>query len=245
MGGESMQEITILHLFPDLLNLYGDTGNIACLKKRLEWRGYQVKVVRCTVEDNQMDLTHTDIVFIGGGSDREQKIVCSKLLEKKKELTEYVENDGVVLAVCGAYQLLGKYYKLDDETIEGLSILDITTERGETRLIGNVIAQSPLFEQPIVGFENHGGRTIINNHESLAKIIKGYGNTGDTGYEGVHYKNVFATYIHGPLLPKNPQFCDEILSCALRRKDPNFKGLEKLDDSLENQANEAIIKRFG
>ena len=240
-----MREITILHLYPDLLNLYGDTGNIACLKKRLEWRGYKVNVVRCTVEEDQMDLSRTDIVFIGGGSDREQKIVCSKLLEKKKELTEYVENNGVVVAVCGAYQLLGKYYKLGDEKIEGLSILDIKTERGEERLIGNVIAKCDLFEQPIVGFENHGGRTIINHHEPLAKIIKGYGNTGKSGVEGVHYKNVFATYIHGPLLPKNPQLCDEILTRALKRKDPDFKGLEKLDDTLENQANQAIIKRFG
>lgn len=240
-----MQEITILHLYPDLLNLYGDIGNISCLQKRLEWRGYPVKVVRCTSDDDQIDLEHTDIVFIGGGSDREQKIVCSKLLEKKQQLSEYVEKDGVVVAVCGAYQLLGKYYKLDDETIEGLSILDITTERGETRLIGNVIAKCDLFEQPIVGFENHGGRTIINHHKPLAKIIKGYGNTGETGYEGVHYKNVFATYIHGPLLPKNPQLCDAILTCALKRRDPDFKGLSALDDDLENMANQAIIKRFG
>lgn len=236
--------IKIAHMFPDLLNLYGDKGNIACMTKRLEWRGIGARVYQCTSRDDDIDLTDTDIVFIGGGSDREQEIVCNKLLAKKKEIEAYVEAGGVLVAVCGGYQLLGKYYQTATTKIEGLGILDIYTDAGDTRLISNVILHCTKFKQPITGFENHAGRTNIGDHTPLGKVAYGNGNDGKSGYEGVIYKNVIATYLHGPLLPKNPQLCDYILTCALRRKYPDFKELAPLNDELENMANRYIVDRF-
>jgi len=237
-------KIKILHMYPDLLNLYGDRGNIACMRKRLEHRGIDCEVVQYTCESKGFSLKDVDIVFIGGGSDREQKIVCSRLLEHKKELTKYVENNGTLVAVCGGYQLLGKYYKLANETIEGLSILDITTEQGKGRLISNIVLKADFIDQPIVGFENHGGRTFIGKHKPLGKVMFGNGNADKAGAEGVHYKNVIATYLHGPLLPKNPQLCDYILTGALKRKYPEFDRLKPLDDELENIANKYIVDKY-
>ena len=238
------QELNIIHLYPDLLNLYGDRGNIACMQKRLEWRGIDAKVSTCTNSDHSINLENADIIFVGGGSDREQEIVCSLLLKKKDEITNYVENGGVLVAVCGGYQLLGKYYQTANSKIEGLGILDIYTDAGDTRLIGNVVLESELFSQKITGFENHAGRTFIGNHTPLGKVLYGHGNTGDSGYEGVVYKNVIATYLHGPLLPINPMLCDYILSCAMKRKYSDFSGFEPLNDELENMANKYIEERF-
>lgn len=238
-------EINIVHLYPDLLNLYGDKGNIACMQKRLEWRGIKANVHQCTNKDNSIDLKTADIIFVGGGSDREQEIVCNMLLEKKDEIKEYVEDDGVLVAVCGGYQLLGRYYQTANTKIEGLGILDIYTDAGKTRLIDNVVLECNKFSQPIVGFENHAGRTYIGeNHTPLGKVRYGNGNTGDSGCEGVIYKNVIATYLHGPLLPKNPQLCDYILTCALKRKYPDFDKLTPLDDELENTANKYIVSKY-
>lgn len=238
-------KIKILHLYPDLLNLYGDRGNIECMRKRLIWRGIDAEVITHTCDTkDELDLSDIDIVFIGGGSDREQKIVCDRLLYHKNEIKEYVEDNGVLIAVCGGYQLLGKYYKLENETIEGLDILDIYTEQSKKRLIGNIILESSIINQKIVGFENHGGRTYIGNHTPLGKVIYGFGNDEKSGNEGVVYKNVIATYLHGPLLPKNPQLCDYILENAIKRKNPDFVSLSPLDDELENKANEYIVNRF-
>lgn len=234
----SDKSINILHMFPDLLNLYGDKGNIECLRKRLMWRGIDVKVINCTFEEQFLDFDKVDIIFLGGGSDREQKIVCSALLKYKRELKEYVEKGGVLVAVCGGYQLLGKYYALPDEKIEGLDILDIYTEHGSPRLIGNIVLHSEETGSDIVGFENHAGRTYTGSHKPLGKVVKGFGNTGKSGEEGVRYKNVFATYLHGPLLPKNPKLCDMILESALKKKYPDFTSLPPLDDDMENRANE-------
>ncbi len=164
-------KIKILHLYPDLLNLYGDRGNIECMRKRLMWRGIDAEVVTYTCEDSGFDLSDVDIVFIGGGSDREQKIVCHRLLEHKNEIRNYVEDNGVLVAVCGGYQLLGKYYKLENETIEGLDILNIYTEQGKKRLIGNIVLENDFLNQKIVGFENHGGRTYIGNHTPLGRVV--------------------------------------------------------------------------
>lgn len=164
-------KIKILHLYPDLLNLYGDRGNIECMRKRLMWRGIDAEVVTYTCEDSGFDLSDVDIVFIGGGSDREQKIVCHRLLEHKDEIRNYVEDNGVLVAVCGGYQLLGKYYKLENETIEGLDILNIYTEQGKKRLIGNIVLENDFLNQKIVGFENHGGRTYIGNHTPLGELF--------------------------------------------------------------------------
>ena len=211
---QGRMKLVIGHLYPDLLNLYGDRGNIQCFRKRLEWRGMEAEV----------------IPFLSG--------------DKIEDFQAYVEDGGVVLAVCGGYQLLGKYYRTDKKTIEGLGILDITTEWEPERLIRNIVLNSPLFEQPVVGFENHGGRTYIGDHTPFGKVFYGLGNTGKSGYEGVVYKNVIATYLHGPLLPKNPQVCDYLLERALKRKYGESVTLEPLADELEHKANSYIVDRY-
>lgn len=240
----SDMKLKILYLYPDLLNLYGDKGNIECLRKRLLWRKIGAEVVQYTCESTGFDLSDVDIVFLGGGSDREQKIVCTRLLEHKSVLHDYVENGGSLIAVCGGYQLLGKYYKLENETIEGLDILDIYTVQGKKRLISNIILEADFIDQKIVGFENHGGRTYIGKHKPLGRVIYGNGNNDSSGEEGVVYKNVVATYLHGPLLPKNPKLCDYVLTNALKKKYPGFTGMAPLNDELENTANNYITERF-
>ena len=236
-------KLTIGHLYPDLLNLYGDRGNIQCFRKRLEWRGIEAEVIHFLSGD-EIDFSRLDIVLLGGGSDREQELVCGYLKNIRDDFKKYVEEGGVVLAVCGGYQLLGKYYKTRTETIEGLAILDITTEWEPERLVKNIILNSPLFDMPVVGFENHGGRTYIGDHTPLGKVFFGYGNTGKSGYEGVVYKNVIATYLHGPLLPKNPQVCDYLLERALKRKYGEDVRLEPLPNELERSANSYIADRY-
>ena len=161
--------ITIGHLYPDLLNLYGDRGNIQCLKKRCEWRGIRAEVKEFRSGD-KVDFQDLDIVLLGGGSDREQMIVCNKLKEIREDFKAYVESDGVVIAVCGGYQLLGKYYQTDDGLIEGLELVDLYTEQKEGRLISNIVLKSDLFDLPVVGFENHGGRTFIGANKPFGKV---------------------------------------------------------------------------
>lgn len=237
-------KITIGHLFPDLLNLYGDRGNIQCLLQRLRWRGIEAEVKTFSI-DEEIDFSALDIVLLGGGSDREQMLVCNRLKEIKAEFKEYVENMGVVIAICGGYQLLGKYYETDEGRIDGLDIVDMYTVQEKGRLINNIFIKSDLFEMPIVGFENHGGRTYINDNKPLGKVVFGKGNNGKSGYEGVVYKNVIGTYLHGPLLPKNPQLCDYLLTKALERKYGTDKAvLTPLDDTQEKEANKYIVDRY-
>ena len=235
--------LTIGHLYPDLLNLYGDRGNIQCLMKRCLWRGIEAETIAFELDDN-IDFSNLDIVLLGGGSDREQMLVCEKLKEIQKDFKEYVEQGGVVIAICGGYQLLGNYYKTEEGIIEGLSLVDMYTEQGENRLIDNIVLQSELFDMPIVGFENHGGRTFIGENKPLGKVLYGSGNDGKSGYEGVVYKNVIGTYLHGPLLPKNPQLADELILRALKKKYGEDVTLSPLDDSQEKAANDYIYNRF-
>lgn len=145
-------KLTIGHLYPDLLNLYGDRGNIQCLMKRCLWRGIEAETIAFELDD-KIDFSNLDIVLLGGGSDREQMLVCEKLKEIQKDFKEYVEQDGVVIAICGGYQLLGNYYKTEEGIIEGLSLVDMYTEQGENRLIDNIVLQSELFDMPIVGLK--------------------------------------------------------------------------------------------
>lgn len=236
-------KLTVGHLYPDLLNLYGDRGNIQCLMKRCLWRGIEAETVSFELDDN-IDFSNLDIVLLGGGSDREQMLVCEKLKEIQKDFKDYVEQGGVVIAICGGYQLLGNYYKTDMGTIEGLSLVDMYTEQGEDRLIDNIVLQSELFDMPVVGFENHGGRTFIGENKPLGKVLYGFGNDGKSGYEGVVYKNVIGTYLHGPLLPKNPQLADELILRALKKKYGEDITLSPLDDSQEKAANDYIYNRF-
>ena len=238
------KEINIVHMFPDLLNVYGDKGNISALEKRLEWRNINANTEVITAKDESFNFENADIIFIGGGLDREQTRVCDILRDKSKEICNYVESGGVMLAVCGAYPMLGKYFKTKTETVQGLSVLDIYTENQDDRLIGDIVVESDLFEEKITGFENHGGRTFIGDYKPLGKVVCGYGNTENSGFEGVVYKNLIATYMHGPLLPKNPMLCDYILSAALKQKYDDFDVLQALDDTLEKKANSAIQQRF-
>ena len=235
-------KLVIGHLYPDLLNLYGDRGNIQCLKKRCEWRGIEAQV-RSFTQDDAVSFKDLDIVLLGGGSDREQMIVCRMLGKIRDEFHAYVEDGGTVIAVCGGYQLLGHYYDTDDGRIEGLSLVDLYTEQGSPRLISNIILKSSLFDRPVVGFENHGGRTFIGDNTPFGTVLFGHGNNGKDGAEGVLYKNVIGTYLHGPLLPKNPQVCDRLISTALERRFGKGE-LEALPDQEEKEANEYICSRF-
>lgn len=235
-------KLTIGHLYPDLLNLYGDRGNICCMKKRLEWRGIEAEILPYP-SGSHIDFDSLDLILLGGGSDREQALACKYLKETGQAFKDWVLTDGVLLAVCGGYQLLGNYYQTETTKIEGLGILDIYTEWSPKRLVSNIVLDSPHFHNPIVGFENHGGRTYINDYPPLGKVCLGSGNTDSSGYEGVLYQNIVATYLHGPLLPKNPEVCDYLLARALKRKYGGNIELESLPDELEHMANEYIAAK--
>ncbi len=213
------------------------------LAHRLKQRQIPFEIVEVHVGDS-ISLSSADIVFIGGGSDREQKIVCSALQTFRDELAAYVEDGGVLAAVCGGYQLLGHYYLLDDEKIKGLSLVDLYTDRGTPRLIGNIAIKSSICPHPIVGYENHGGRThLAGDITPLGVVEYGHGNDGETGYEGCLYKHVLGTYIHGPLFPKNPGVADFLLRTACVRRGI-CQELEPLDDTIELQANDFMYQRL-
>ncbi len=237
------KSLRIAHLYPELLNLYGDTGNIMCLKQRLQWRGIVPEVVAVHAGD-EVNLDDFDIAFIGGGTDREQKIVAQELQACQDTIKKFVESDGVLLAVCGGYQLLGSSYLLGDEKVEGLGIVDFYTDRQSPRIIGNIVIDADVCNEKVVGYENHGGRTHLSEGvEPFGKVLVGGGNDGLSGYEGIHYKNVVGTYIHGPLLPKNPKLADALLKAALIRKYGECE-LEDLDDTEEMRAHDVMCERI-
>ncbi|EPY2306086.1 glutamine amidotransferase [Clostridium botulinum] len=237
-------ELNICHLYPDLLNVYGDIGNILVLKYRAEQRGIKINVSNVSIKDS-FPIDKYDIALFGGGQDYEQAIVSKDMVETKKDdLTEYIEKGKVLLAICGGYQLLGKYYTTPEgEKLDGLNILDIYTEGGDTRFIGNTVIKNEDFNETYVGFENHSGRTYIGNLKPLGKVIAGYGNNGEDKQEGCIYKNTFGTYFHGSLLSKNPELADRLLSTALKNKYGEDINLEPLDDNLEFKAKEFIVNR--
>ena len=239
----SARRLRIAHLFPELLNLYGDGGNIIVLEKRCQWRGIDVEVVPVRFGERP-SFSDVDIAFIGGGSDREQKIVCDQLQAVGDELRSYVADGGVLLAVCGGYQLLGHSYVMGDEEVRGLSLVDLYTDRGAPRLIGNIMVESPICADPIVGYENHGGRTHLGSGvKPLGRVLAGHGNDGVMGEEGCLWQNVVGTYVHGPLLPKNPGVADWLLARALERAGEGAE-LEPLDDAAEHAANAVMCERL-
>lgn len=231
--------LNILHLYPDHMNLYGDKGNIEALRCRLLWREIDVNVKTVT-GDESFEPDEFDIIFLGGGSDRDEEIVIKKLMPHKDKLKNYVENGGTFLAVCGGFSIIGKKYA----KLEGLGILDITTSvnPNDKRLTGNVILNSSIVSMPIVGFENHPGRCEIGDYTPLGEVVLGNGNDGKSKKEGVVYKNLVGTHLHGPLLPKNPELCDYIIKNALKHKYSSFSELKKIDDSIENFANNYVVQ---
>ena len=237
-------KINIVHLYPDLLNLYGDKGNIECLKKRLLWRNIDVEVKEFNGDAADIDFDNTDIVFLGGGSDREQEIVCSRLMQVKDKLKVFSDNGGTIIALCGGFELLGKAYGFPDDMTEALGLFDFKTvyPKDNTRLIGNVVIKCNDIESYVVGFENHAGRIDIGDKSPLGTVVKGFGNDGKGNVEGFVCKNVFASYLHGPLFPKNPKLCDLILSKTLKHKYADFDVLPTLDDEIEDKANDFMLK---
>ncbi len=236
-------EINILHLYPNLLNLYGDKGNIMSLEKRLLWRNISANVTVCNAEDTP-NIENADIILLGGGPERETQTVVSVLKAAKASLSDFIESGKTLIALCSGFEILGKTYPSFGKSVQGLEILDIDTIPSPSRFIGNVIIENPTLGK-ISGFENHGGKTDIGSYTPLGKVITGYGNDGSGQYEGLLYKNVVASNLHGPLLPKNPALCDMILENTLKHKYPDFKKLTTLDDSLENSANNYIWETFG
>lgn len=233
-----MKKFTILHLYPKELNLYGDSGNVMCLYKRMMWRNIPCKVVEKGVGDklNNVDF---DMIFLGGGQDREMKLLQKDLLKKADTIKYAIEDNKTVLAICGGYQMLGSYYETKNgEHIELLNAIDFYTVGTKKRMIGNFVYSTPFGN--IVGFENHSGKTHLGeNVEPLGTIMRGYGNNGVDKTEGLHYKNVYATYSHGPVLVKNPNFADEII-----KNITHLHELTPLDDSIELCCQKYLIKRF-
>ncbi len=234
-------EIRIAHFYPELLNLYGDKGNIAALKKRCEWRNIKAEIINIR-NNNEIDFNNIDIAVIGGGSDKDQQLVLESLKDKKNELYDYIEKGGVMLALCGSFPMLCNHFVLNNTQYEGLGIINAESCREEKRLISNVILKTP--EYKIAGFENHADRVDIKSNQPFGKILYGYGNNEKDGNEGVVYKNLIATFLHGPLLPKNPELTDELISKALIHKYGDALELEKLDDALEYKAKNYIFERF-
>lgn len=244
--------LNICHLYPDLLDLYGDRGNILTLAARCRWRGIETAVQRASLGD-KLDFQNMDILFIGGGSDREQNLLVEDLMQRKINLQAAIEDGLVVLTICGGYQLLGQYYQTaEGKKIPGLGILDLYTIAGSKRMIGNVVVEldcllevrqrTPL--STLVGFENHSGKTYLGSGlKPLGKVLVGYGNNGEDKAEGVRYKNIFGTYLHGPLLPKNPDFADLLLQLALKRRG-YAEQIELLDDRIERLSHQAMLKRL-
>ncbi len=239
-------KLRICHLYPDLMNIYGDRGNIISLVQRARWRGIEVETAPVTLGD-RLDPEGCDILFFGGGQDKEQLLVAEDLRAVQAPLVHrLVEDGGVVLSICGGYQLLGKYFRTHTgEILEGIGLFDAWTVAGNRRCIGNVLVQTGFTgdARTLVGFENHSGKTYLGSGCSpMGRILFGFGNNGEDGSEGAIYRNAFGCYLHGSLLPKNPYLADEIILAALRRR-YGIDGLPRLDDELEERAHDAAVRR--
>lgn len=236
-------KISIAHLYPKLLNLYGDRGNVITLIKRCEWRGIEVEFEEINTGDSIKDH---DLYFIGGGQDKQQIEVAGELYLQKNNLTDQRDKGAVFLGICGGYQLMGHYYRpFDAEQLNGISLLDAYTVAGKKRFIGNVTAVTDFLEpRTLVGFENHSGLTYLQGEtKPLATVTTGNGNNGQDKTEGGRYKNVFGTYLHGSLLPKNPHFADYLIELALEKRYNDKITLDKLDDALEYQTHNSLINK--
>ncbi|MBF7016690.1 lipid II isoglutaminyl synthase subunit GatD [Staphylococcus durrellii] len=235
-----MNELNIYHFMPDKLNLYSDIGNIIALRQRAKLRNIKVNVIDIN-ETEGITLDDCDIFFIGGGSDREQSLATKELSKIKTILKDAIEDGMPGLTICGGYQFLGsKYITPDGTELEGLNILDFYTKSQKDRLTGDIVIESETFGT-IVGFENHGGRTY-HDFGTLGKVTHGFGNNDNDGKEGIHYKNLLGTYLHGPILPKNHEITDYLLTRACERKSIPFEPVE-VDNDIEEAAKQVIVDR--
>jgi CobQ-like glutamine amidotransferase family enzyme len=236
-------ELRIVALYPEQMNIYADRGNILFLQRRCEWRGIGFTYAAAG-PGQSLDPSAHDLIYIGGGQDRDQRIVAEDMVATKRSaLAQAMHGGAVVLAVCGGYQLLGHSYQLGDERIPGLGLADLETVREPgPRLIGNIEIEVDLGDGPreLAGFENHGGRTYLGEGaDPLGRVVRGHGNNGTDGLEGVRRRNMIGTYLHGPLLPKNAWLADRLIQLALARGAGAEPELAPLDDTLEAAAHES------
>ncbi len=233
-------DLRIAHLYAHFLNIYGDRGNILSLTHRALWRGIEVQVESIGLGES-IDADRYDIYFIGGGQDKQQETIAADLLRHASTLRAAVDSGAVILSICGGYQLLGHYYRpAEGEELKGISLIDAFTVAGNRRMIGNVIVKR-TDGSTLVGFENHSGKTFLGpGLPPLGKVISGNGNNGEDGFEGTHSGTIYGTYLHGSLLPKNPDLADEMISLALARRHGEIK-LHPLDDTLELSAHKRAL----
>jgi CobQ-like glutamine amidotransferase family enzyme len=240
------QTFTVGWLYPDLMNIYGDRGNILTLMKRAEWRGFEVRLFELR-RGTTRHMDEVDVFFFGGGQDREQALVYEDLIEHKQApLEKAVAAGAAVLAVCGGYQLLGHYYRTaDGEKFPGIGLIDVRTEAGKRRFIGDVVVDASDLEiEPttLVGFENHSGRTFLGpGAKPLGRVLTGFGNNGRDRTEGYLQGGVLGTYLHGSLLPKNPHLADYLIKKGLSRR--GVDELSRLDDAAELAAHARMVER--
>ena len=238
---EGSLKISIGHLYPKLLNLYGDMGNIITITKRCEWRGITVEYDPIGTGDT---IKEHDLYFIGGGQDKQQQEVADELYKNKDFLLAERDCNAVFLGICGGYQLFGHYYQpFYGEKLRGISLIDAYTVAGKKRFIGNVTVETEfLTPSTLVGFENHSGLTYLQGEtKPLGKIMVGNGNNGEDKTEGARYKNVFGTYLHGSLLPKNPAFADYLIELALEKRYGHKIKLQNLNDELEINTHNSLV----
>jgi CobQ-like glutamine amidotransferase family enzyme len=240
------QGLRLLALYPEQMNIYADRGNILFLQRRCEWRGIPFEYTAAGPGESFDPATH-DLIYIGGGQDRDQVLVAEDLRRTKRDaIASAVEDGAAVLAVCGGYQLLGQRYQLGDQSVAGLGVADLETVREPgPRLIGNVSIETDLGPEKrvLAGFENHGGRTYLGpGTDPLGRVLYGHGNNGRDGYEGVQRLNLVGTYLHGPLLPKNAWLADHLVSLALERRTGSRPELEPLGDELEMAAHATAMR---
>jgi CobQ-like glutamine amidotransferase family enzyme len=238
--------LRLLALYPEQMNIYADRGNILFLQRRCEWRGIPFEYAAAGPGDGFDPAVH-DLIYIGGGQDRDQVLVAEDMLETKRDaIAAAVEDGAALLAVCGGYQLLGHRYQLGDRSITGLGVADLETVREPgPRLIGNVSIEVDLGHGPgvLAGFENHGGRTHLGpDAEPLGRVLHGHGNNGRDGYEGVKRRNLIGTYLHGPLLPKNAWLADRLIALAIGRRNGSEPELEPLGDELEAATHASALR---
>lgn len=245
MTHEPQLKISLAHLYPELLNIYGDFGNVLTVKKRCEWRNIEVEITNIKAGD-KIEPEKYDFYFIGGGQDKQQVDVARELQLQKNALFDAMNMNSVFLGICGGYQLFGHYYQPHNGArLFGLGLLDAYTVAGYERFIGNVTAKTDFtVPKTLVGFENHSGLTFLHGEtKPLAFVEIGAGNNGEDKTEGARYKNVFGTYLHGSFLPKNPHFADYLIKLALEKRYNNNIELQKLSDDFEFQAHMSLINK--